>query len=403
MTAIPEVTVSGNEVTDVVRQAALEGDGQAYPDSSYGIWEATINLITNGGFETVITGWNDSGATGTRVTAQKKFGGASGQYVTDNAGANEGGYHAFAGAAATQYTVSAWVRGTAGGETVRVALYDDVSGKQASSPVTLTTGWQRVTVTATTGGGSAVFRAYIETDAQQNITFNIDGVQAEAQPIATPYVETDGGTAGRSNCRVQMPVSLIDETQAWFAVYMRMNWDWDDEPAANPINFRWQDDGTHRIGMYFETGAGRWGLLRMNGGGEVVVFQNNTFSRGDEVLVIGAWTAAAIKISVNGAGFTSAAHAVVPTLSATTFEIGAAPLGTAQHLDGDILWAACGTGVLTDADAAAIAALGGGAPPSDMVPSAAELTAIWYANNPEYFVPPEREDSYKAMRGWMGG
>ena len=66
------LTLSGNEIEDVVREAALEGDGRAV-EASYGLWEATTNLVTNGGFETNTTGWNEQGSTTTRVTAQQKF------------------------------------------------------------------------------------------------------------------------------------------------------------------------------------------------------------------------------------------------------------------------------------------------------------------------------------------
>jgi hypothetical protein len=59
----PSVTVSGNEITDVIRAAALQGDGRTSPDSSFGVWETTTNQIANGGAESNVTGWNQSGAT----------------------------------------------------------------------------------------------------------------------------------------------------------------------------------------------------------------------------------------------------------------------------------------------------------------------------------------------------
>jgi hypothetical protein len=57
--ATSTVTASGNEITDVTRSTKTQGDGVNAPDSSYGIWEATTNLVTNGGFETKYN-WLDS-------------------------------------------------------------------------------------------------------------------------------------------------------------------------------------------------------------------------------------------------------------------------------------------------------------------------------------------------------
>src|SRR3990167_8608460 len=72
------LTLSGNEITDAVRRAGVEGDGVSPSDFSLGIWEATTNLCTNGGFETNTTGWTTSGtSTIERSTAQAKFGAAS--------------------------------------------------------------------------------------------------------------------------------------------------------------------------------------------------------------------------------------------------------------------------------------------------------------------------------------
>ena len=157
------LTLSGNEITDAVRSAGTEGDGLTVPDRTTGIWEATTNRNVNGNATTNTTGVTDDGATTTRVTSGTvKFGGTAFESVTDNAGANEGAYEVISGgAAATQYTGSVWVWAASGSPTVRIAIYDDVSGKQASSPVTLTATPQRIEVTATTGGGSSTFRTYV--------------------------------------------------------------------------------------------------------------------------------------------------------------------------------------------------------------------------------------------------
>lgn len=68
------LTVSGKEMTDASRTAAIQGDGRTPPDSSVRIWEVTTNLVTNGGFETNATGWVTTGATLATSAEQAKFG-----------------------------------------------------------------------------------------------------------------------------------------------------------------------------------------------------------------------------------------------------------------------------------------------------------------------------------------
>lgn len=74
---------SGNEITDAARALNVQGDGRSN-DSSFGIWEATTNLITNGGAETsaVSGGVLGTTATITRDTTVAKFGSASFKVVT---------------------------------------------------------------------------------------------------------------------------------------------------------------------------------------------------------------------------------------------------------------------------------------------------------------------------------
>ena len=84
---MPELTVSGNEITDVVRLARVEGDGILAPDSSFGIWEATENLVPNGGLESGTVGWAGGGTnTIESSTDQAKFGASSNKTTfVDNA------------------------------------------------------------------------------------------------------------------------------------------------------------------------------------------------------------------------------------------------------------------------------------------------------------------------------
>jgi hypothetical protein len=150
--------------------------------------EAGINLITNPSFEYGTTGWTAVSATIGRSAAQHMFGVSSLEVVTANAAANEGAYDSHNPGAAGTFTASAYVYGASG--TVRIRLRDQTNGTEtSSSAVTLAGAWQRITVTHTTGGVCADLRTYVETDAQQNITYYVDGVQLEESSYYTTYID----------------------------------------------------------------------------------------------------------------------------------------------------------------------------------------------------------------------
>jgi hypothetical protein len=128
------LTVSGNEITDARRTEGVGTNvvGHSYDartnDSSFGIWEATTNLFTNGGFETNTTGWQGY-ATGslpiptlTRDTAQKVFGAASLRVDTQGSNSTEGVISSLVPVTpGVTYTYSVWVLATAG-QTIQLNL-----------------------------------------------------------------------------------------------------------------------------------------------------------------------------------------------------------------------------------------------------------------------------------------
>jgi hypothetical protein len=112
------LTFSGNEITDTARTAGVQGDGITPPDSSTGIWEATTNLITNGGADSGITSttsWGSGTTTVTRDTTTAKFGSAAFKVVTDGTAAGQGMGWTYPGgkipiSGSTTYTFSVWVK-----------------------------------------------------------------------------------------------------------------------------------------------------------------------------------------------------------------------------------------------------------------------------------------------------
>lgn len=381
------LTLSGNEITDAVRAAGLAGDGLS-PEGSMGVWESTTNLVTNGGFETNTTGWagRQGTETLTRDTGQAKFGAGSLKVDLGHTDAAlEGVFHAFTGAAATVYTHSVWVKPDSG-ITVRVYAYDNVAGFVGGGSVAGDgETWTRLSVTTTTGAGAATFRVYVRVETsgnQSSKAFYVDGVQVEQQPLATPYVETNGSTASRSAADISLPVSgLLDETQGWVAFRIRYPWAHTSEPYQFPNLFNWADDGNNNLVLYYElSGNLLYGDRNLAGAGNSRTAAAS-WSAGDSKTIVFAWTATALLLSVDGGAFASTANSSIPTLSSGTAYLLRDRLSAALQPDADLFWFACGLGTLTDTDAANIHAWGNSDPSPGLFPTTADLTLIWKAIN----------------------
>jgi hypothetical protein len=128
---------------------------------------------------------------------------------TANAAANEGIYTTdiiYNLKPSTAYTASGYIRGASGGETVKLGLRETTDAgvtvdTTGSDTLTLTTGWQRVTVSRTFGATGRGARLLVYTPTQQNIVFYVDGLQLEEGSTATaweapPNIGVCGSTTG---------------------------------------------------------------------------------------------------------------------------------------------------------------------------------------------------------------
>jgi len=381
------LTLSGNEITDATRAAAIQGDGVATPDSSFGMWEAITNKVTNGGFETNLTDWSkilDTGETLTRITTDYKFGIACMQ-VDIPAGGTQGAAFGAVVEAVPQndiWTASVWLKAKTGGDVGKtVEIYLNATGSADSSfaSCVLTADWKRFSTTTTfASAGGTGWYVHVRSNAAQAVGILVDGLQVEIRPMATPYVETDGATAARTAARIRTAVAgLVNATQSWVALRLRMGWVNTADPSATPTLFQWKDDANNLIELRFDTATDQWKLQRRDGGGTGVVTFADTFALSDFITVIAAWDSGNLKLSIDGSVFTSVAGTNIPALAATTADIGSSA-GSAQHIDSDIKWFACGTGTLTDAQAATIHAFGNTDPTLQDLPGAPTL--VWPAN-----------------------
>lgn len=358
------LTLSGNEITDATRLANVDGDGRTPPDYSYGTWEATTNRFINAGFETdVTTGITANSGTDesiSRITSDKKFGAACAEIILGGATTFAGYRFSFTSVAGQAYAGSIWIKKVSGASTqLRIRLIDG-DGSTLISSVTIvpTTEWvlYRINGTAAISGAVANIQV-IQGGGFLAMTFRVDGVQVENQPIQTPTKQTDGAIATRNAARIEAPVGALDETQGWWAVRLRMGWGVTAEPGAtSPMVVQWADSNTERLIMYYLESDNSWRMQRQTGGaGAATGAQVSTHAVGDFVTLVAKWTSALVGLSVNGADFVTSANTNIPTLAATSLDIGSqGALVLNRQIDADVMGYADGLGDLDNADAAAI-------------------------------------------------
>jgi hypothetical protein len=146
--------------------------------------------------------------------------------------------------------------------------------------------------------------------------------------------------------------------------------------------FEWMDTGgayAEDLSLYRQS-PNFWQFNSVWDNGEgVIKTVTKTHALGDYVTLVFAWEAGQVRGSVDGSAFVSSARVRggAPAAWKSTFDIGSRS-GTSIFQNGDALWFACGTGKLTDADAADIAAISNIDPLFSDFPSNARssLTAI---------------------------
>lgn len=344
------ITLSGNEITDEVRALSTSGDGLSSFDGSTGIWPATTNLCSNGGAETNTTGITEHGSTTTRITSQQKFGTACFNVVTANAAANEGPYETFTATVAV-YEISAWVRGAAGG-TVRVAVRDNSGANlQAGATATLTTTWQKITLT-TTNLTAATWRAYVETNVQQALTFQFDGLQPELGSVSTPYVETNGGTATRAVSRAQMATASLSPTLGAVSQAWRLNFASTDTTVRTLFSL--YKDANNYVRVYWD-GATHFVCETMDASVSLKATSAvQSFAVGALRALTGKWSTSGPSISVSGGAFTNTAGRGTPFTTPASFDVGSH--NAAQVVGADLWWTVAWSTTIDPTDSSLTAA-----------------------------------------------
>jgi uncharacterized repeat protein (TIGR02059 family) len=373
------VNPSGNEITDSVRAAGIQGDGRS-ADSSYGIWEATTNLDTNGGFENGSTaGWSPTGGSLANSTEQARFGTHGGKAVTSAPGDLVS--KAVSGlSASTNYSRSLWIYRTETAATLTVVVLNNAgTGNLASATAPSALGWSRIVLHPRTESGQTALTTRIAASLG-GVTYYLDGAQLEKNVVATPYVETNGSTATRGPAKVSVVGNPVGPTQGWVAVRIRLGWDSTTAFSPDPGIVDMSVSNNDALFCYWDVGSHTFHLERHKGGtGTTAASAVQSFSAGTIKTVIYAWTATDVRVSVDGGAFVGTGNTTIPG-QATLF-IGSDQVqgnGSNRQGDSDYLWVAGGSGTLTNTDAATIHAFGDSDHAQGDFPGAA--TFAWAAN-----------------------
>jgi RHS repeat-associated protein len=188
--------------------------------------EGTTNLLTanQSNIETSLDpGYvaNGAGATVTRSTAQAWEGSASVQVNCAAGGDAYNGANLWNGAQGTgwavtagqKYTASLYAKGATGGEPFLLALYASDLTQIAAVAGTLTTSWQRFTVSATIPTGkTAVFMLARRYNTTSAVTYYLDGIQLEQKPYATSW---NPGGAARAAEILTIPTANVFAKGNW--------------------------------------------------------------------------------------------------------------------------------------------------------------------------------------------
>lgn len=294
-----------------------------------------------------------------------------------------------ADAVGTVLTGSLYLRGVAGQQYdvwLRWVNTDATTTDGSVVTVTATGAWQEVTglsvaVAAGKTGDSAVIMC--RTHTQRAESFHAAHVMLQAgAAVVSPYVATSqGATATRAAARVQFPTSMLSSQQGWWAVRMLAGF-----PSTDPTPRRivsWRDVSTNVLELIY-AGAGVMSQQSYAGGANsIIANQSAVWSVGDALTVVGTWAAGAtMAVSVNGANFsTSTLARALATITAAQADIGRLSSAAQQWIDSTVLWFVCGSGVLTNTDAAALAALPN-ITPAAFPDVAASLSGRWLTYAP---------------------
>jgi len=211
--------------------------------------------------------------------------------------------------------------------------------------------WQRAGSTFTPGGADLTGNLTVRVGAPTvGRSLYITAGQIEQKSTATSYCDGSLGTgyswsgtahassSVRAASRVRLGSAGLDETAGAVALWYETAGDEGDFVRAG---VDWRDDANNRITAYPDNGSSQITVERLAAGvGAVLTITTGVaWTAADNLLLIVGWDAGNLYayLYVNGtlAASGSAANTAIPTLSATTLDVGSIA-GSSAHLNGQI-------------------------------------------------------------------
>jgi hypothetical protein len=240
--------------------------------------------------------------------------------------------------------------------------------------------WQRPRLSfrpTTSVTGNVQFTEY-GTLPTNGVSAYFDGLQVEVGERALPF-ELTSRTAGYIG---NVPASLIDEVG--FAALFRVTYGTRIVGEDLMYLLDWRDDADNLYSVYIDPTSASWEFVRRHAG----VQDSISAPVGSGTVNVAVMALPdSLSISINGEPFVSAAGTHVPTLAASTFQLGAS--AGALQFDGRVHFMALMKGILTDADVSNLNSIlsAGRQPVYGEFPSAADVTATMPMVDGTYYVP----------------
>lgn len=370
----------------VETNGAIASSVQGTPDSSFAFWEPSANLCSAHPVTTDMTGWRALvGGSNTVVfdPLVAKFGAGSIRttFVTADSGTGAAQITSVAATAGQSYTSSVWALIPVGKTCILQMQWSGVGGiDQVNCAGTGT--WARYSVTGVAPAGTTdVGISFTNSSFAAGWSFWFQAAQIEQTTSATPFT-----TSSRSAARGQASAHLLSEAQGYVAFRVAMPWPSTSSPSF-PTLFDWYSaDFQNELILVWQSSIQKWELANTrNNQAQVKCDVAQVFAADSHHTIIAAWSDTTLYLSVDGEAFTTVARTAGAggTALPAMFDIGSRG-GTGIFLDGEVFWSVCGSAVPTNAEVAALNALGDTDPVFGDLP--AFPTALWTAQTATYVV-----------------
>jgi hypothetical protein len=270
--------------------------------------EGTTNLLTENqaSVETDTTGYGSvSGATLTKDTIEHWHGGASLKIVTPGSVNQEGAISTFVSGltVSVNYSASVWLKGS-GTVSLLIGEYtaaDAAVGYTNSSPLVLSSAWQRISVTRLFGGTGVKAKIFFLTSDIQAVTFYADGAQLEQKDYPTSW-QLPGAARANEGCSFN-PEGIVSPAEGTWAQWVNVNDVIKRQITSDfPRVFTLQrSGGSTGLAVTHADSAANWRLYSSDDAGNFTdAFVSDSYTPNGWHQFVVAWTTTTLKIYIDG-------------------------------------------------------------------------------------------------------